>query len=108
MATDDSMETTAASTILLGSKPGYDADIVKRLRDAGAVILGKANMAEFAGWTPFVKSGNWSPRGGQCKGAYREDMEAGVSSCGSAVATALGLCFASIGTEVGCNHYSES
>lgn len=95
------MEATAGSIALLGSKPSQEASIITRLRAAGAIILGKANMSEWSGCRAGNASGKgWSPRGGQCTSPYHPNMLAAGSSTGSAVSTALGLTFAALGTEV--------
>ncbi|KAK3362182.1 amidase signature domain-containing protein [Lasiosphaeria ovina] len=95
----DGTESTAGSYVLLGSKPRKEADIVERLRVAGAVILGKANLAEFSGFRSTNGSTGWSPRGGQVTGPYYENQKVSGSSSGSGVAVSLGLCAASIGTQ---------
>jgi len=100
IATKDDMETTAGSHILIGARPGYDAPAVAKLREAGAVILGKANLSAWAKFGPGDVPSGWSPRGGNTFGAVCENMRPGGSSSGSAVAVALGLCFASLGNDV--------
>lgn len=95
------MEATAGSIALLGAKPSQEASIITRLRAAGAILLGKANMSEWSGCRAGNESGKgWSPRGGQCTSPYHPKMLAAGSSTGSAVSTALGLTFAALGTEV--------
>lgn len=96
----DGTETTCGSLALAGCKPLEEAAITASLRKAGAIILGKTNMAQWAGFRSTSGCSGWSARGGQTKGVYFPGMKAGGSSSGSAVATALGLCFAAIGTEV--------
>ena len=100
IVTDDGMETTAGSPALLGAKPSGECSVVTKLRNAGAVILGKANLSEWANFRSVNGSSGWSPRAGQTLGTYYPDSQPSGSSSGSAVATALGLCFASLGTEV--------
>jgi amidase len=95
----DATETTCASLALIGAKPAKEAAVVTALRNAGAVILGKANMAEWVGFRSSSGCSGWSPRGGQTMGPYVKGSKASGSSGGCAVATALGLCFAAIGTE---------
>lgn len=95
----DNTETTCGSLALVGAKPWCEAAVVTKLRDAGAIILGKANMAEWVGFRSSSGCSGWSPRGGQTYGPYVKGSKASGSSSGSAVATALGLCFAAIGTE---------
>lgn len=70
MATADKMQTTAGSWALLGSIVPADATIVVRLRKAGAIILGKANLDEWAGMRGSVYSTGYSARGGQCRNPY--------------------------------------
>jgi amidase len=95
----DNTETTCGSLALIGARPPEEATVVTALHDAGAIILGKANMAEWVGFRSTSGCSGWSPRGGQTYGPYIKDSKASGSSSGSAVATALGLCFAAIGTE---------
>lgn len=95
----DSTETTCGSLALVGAKPAQEATVVTALRNAGAVILGKANMAEWVGFRSTSGCSGWSARGGQTCGPFVQGSKASGSSSGSAVATALGLCFAAIGTE---------
>ena len=97
------MQTTAGSLCLLGAKPEREATIVELLRRAGAVLLGKTNLSE---WANFRSAGDnatdgWSARGGQTYGPYLERQNPCGSSSGSAVAAAVGLAAATIGTEVG-------
>ncbi|KAH7094279.1 amidase signature domain-containing protein [Paraphoma chrysanthemicola] len=95
----DGTETTCGSLALEGAKPPKEAAIVTSLRDAGAILLGKANMAEWSGFRSTSGCSGWSPRGGQSKGIFYPGMKASGSSGGCAIAVALGLCFAAIGTE---------
>ena len=95
----DNTETTCGSLALVGTKPRQKAAVVTALHDAGAIILGKANMAEWAGFRSTSDCSGWSARGGQTYGPYVEGSKASSSSSGSAVATALGLCFAAVGIE---------
>lgn len=97
--TADSTHTTAGSLALLGSRPKRDATIADRLRRAGVVPLGKANMSEWAGGMTLVHRAGWSARGGQCRNPYRLDRSPSESSSGTAVAVSVGLCVAGIGTE---------
>lgn len=108
IATGDRQPTTAGSLALEGARARGDATIVKLLRDAGAVILGKANLTEFANMLAIDMPGGYSSLGGQVKNPYvpalTDDrgipvVDPGGSSSGSAVAVAAGLCAASIGTE---------
>jgi amidase len=101
IATNDRMETTAGSLALVGSRVPGDAPLVARLRAAGAVILGKANLAEWAnfrGFAPWDFNG-WTPRGGKTRDPYLLSFDPCGSSSGSAVAAAANLCTAAIGTE---------
>ncbi|KAF8188067.1 amidase signature enzyme [Pholiota molesta] len=91
------MNTTAGSFSLLGSVVPEDAGVVKRLRKAGAVILGKANQAEFAGMRG--QPHGWSGRGGQCTSAYFPNADPCGSSSGSAVAASIGLAAVTLGSE---------
>ncbi|MGE3271274.1 MAG: amidase [Chloroflexota bacterium] len=97
--TADQMETTAGSLALLGSKPAQDATISKLFREAGAILLGKANMSEWANFRSTRSSSGWSGRGRQCRNPYSLDRTPGGSSSGSGVAAAASLCAAAIGTE---------
>jgi amidase len=97
--TADRMETTAGSLALLGSKPAKDASVVGRLREAGAVILGKTNLSEWANFRSSRSTSGWSGRGGQTKNPYALDRNPSGSSSGSAAAVAASLVTVAIGTE---------
>jgi amidase len=97
--TADRMMTTAGSLALVGSIPAKDAFIVKRLREAGAVLLGKTNLSEWANFRSAHSSSGWSGRGGQTKNPYALDRNPCGSSSGSGAAVAASLCAAAIGTE---------
>jgi amidase len=97
--TADRMETTAGSLALVGAKYARDAHVAARLRDAGAVLLGKANMSEWANFRSTHSSSGWSARGGQARNPYALDRTPCGSSSGSASAVAANLCAASVGTE---------
>ncbi|MFK4721116.1 amidase [Bradyrhizobium niftali] len=108
IATGDKQPTTAGSLALEGARAKDDAIIVKLLRDAGAVILGKANLTEFANILAIDMPSGYSSLGGQVKNPYVPTLlddrgipvvDPGGSSSGSAVAVAAGLCTASVGTE---------
>ena len=108
IATGDKQSTTAGSLALEGARAKGDATVVKLLRDAGAVILGKANLTEFANMLAVDMPSGYSSLGGQVKNPYAPTLMddrgipvvlPGGSSSGSAVAVAAGLCAASIGSE---------
>jgi amidase len=99
IATDDRMETTAGSLALVGSRVPRDAPVVARLRSAGAVILGKANLSEWANFRGFAPFNGWSARGGFTYNPYLLSFDPCGSSSGSAVAPAANLCAAAVGTE---------
>ncbi|KAJ7215196.1 amidase signature enzyme [Mycena rebaudengoi] len=94
----EGMNTTAGSFSLLGSIVPEDAGVVKRLRKSGAVILGKANLSEFAHFRGNIASG-WSGRGGQCSNAYFPHADPSGSSSGSGVAASIGLAAVTLGSE---------
>lgn len=97
--TADRMMTTAGSLALVGAKPARDAFVAKKLRDAGAVILGKTNLSEWANFRSTKSSSGWSGRGGQTRNPYALDRNPCGSSSGSGVAIAANLGAAAIGTE---------
>ncbi|KAL3487356.1 amidase signature domain-containing protein [Aspergillus germanicus] len=99
IGTDDGMETAAGSYALVGSKVRADATVVRKLRDNGAIILGKTSMSEWANTRSRRLSNGWNARGGQTYAAYHDQQDPLGSSSGSAVATDLSLTFASLGTE---------
>jgi amidase len=102
IATDDRMDTTAGSLALRGSRVPADAALVASLRRAGAVILGKANLSEWANFRGFIPAGfpnGWSARGGFTRNPYVLDWDPCGSSSGSAVAAAANLCSATVGSE---------
>ncbi|MCJ1431876.1 hypothetical protein MMC27_001232 [Xylographa pallens] len=101
IATNDKMNNTAGSVCLLGARTLEEASIITKLRKAGAIILGKANLDEWAGFRSdfHTTSLGWSGYGGQGRGAYRQDQDPGGSSSGSAVAVSIGLAAAALGTE---------
>ncbi len=98
--TADRMKTTAGSLALADAPvPGRDAYIVRRLREEGAVILGKTNLSEWANFRSTRSTSGWSGRGGQTRNPYTLDRSPSGSSSGSAVAVAANLCAVAVGTE---------
>lgn len=97
--THDQMETTAGSRALTGSHPLKDSEVARRLREAGAVIIGKANLSEWANFRGNLSSSGWSGIGGQTKNPYILDRNPCGSSSGSGVAVSANLCMIAIGTE---------
>src|SRR5205085_5785207 len=95
----DKMMTTAGSLALAGVKPMQDAFVARKLREAGAVILGKTNLSEWANFRSTKSSSGWSGRGGQTKNPYALDRNPSGSSSGSGAAASANLCAAAIGTE---------
>lgn len=98
--TADKMQTTAGSLALEGNIAPQDAFLVQKLRDAGAVLLGKTNMSEWGYMRSSRGCSGWSSRGGQVRNPYVLDRSPLGSSSGSAVAVAANLCMAAIGAEV--------
>lgn len=99
IASKDQMETTAGSWALLGSVVPRDSFVVHRLREAGAVLLGKAALSEWADMRSSLYSEGYSPRGGQSRSPYNLTVNPGGSSSGSAIAVAANMCSFSLGTE---------
>jgi len=99
IATHDRMTTTAGSLALEGSIPPEDSGVARRLREAGAVLLGKANLSEWANYRSSRSSSGWSGRGGQCRNPYVLDRNPCGSSSGSGAAASASLCAAAVGTE---------
>ena len=97
--THDKMATTGGSKALMNSYPLKDSYIAKQLRDAGAVIIGKANLSEWANFRGQLSTSGWSGAGGQTKNPYVLDRNPCGSSSGSAVAVAANLTMLAIGTE---------
>jgi amidase len=97
--TGDRMATSAGSLALAGHRATADSHVVRRLRAAGAVVLGKTNLSEWANFRSTRSSSGWSSRGGQTRNPYDTARTPGGSSSGSAVALAAGFCAVAIGTE---------
>jgi amidase len=97
--TADQQQTTAGSLALAGHKAGQDAFIVQKLRAAGAIVLGKTNLSEWANFRSTRSTSGWSSRGGQTKNPYILDRTPSGSSSGSGAAAAANFCALAIGTE---------
>jgi amidase len=99
IATADRMQTTAGSLALLGVRPPRDAFVVRKLVEAGVIILGKTNLSEWANFRSSRSVSGWSARGGQTRNPYALDRNPSGSSSGSAVAAAASSCAGAVGTE---------
>jgi amidase len=99
IATGDRMMTTAGSLALAGMTAPRDAVVAERLRAAGAVILGKTNLSEWANFRANQSSSGWSGRGGQCRNPYALDRNPCGSSSGTGAAIAASLAAVGVGTE---------
>jgi amidase len=108
IATADGMATTAGSLALDGVRADRDAHLVKRLRDAGAVVLGKTNLSEWANLRSTRSTSGWSGRGGLTRNPHALDRNTSGSSSGSAVAAAAGYAPMTIGTETNGSIVSPS
>jgi amidase len=97
--TADRMMTTAGSLALSGSIAPRDSFVAQRLREAGAVILGKTNLSEWANYRSSHSTSGWSGRGGQTRNPYSLDRTPCGSSSGSGAAAAANLCAVAVGTE---------
>ena len=97
--TADKMMTTAGSLALAGTPAPKDAALVTRLRQAGAILLGKTNLSEWANYRSSHSTSGWSGRGGQTRNPYCLDRNPSGSSSGSGAAVAASLCAAAVGTE---------
>jgi len=97
--THDRMTTTAGSLALQGSIPPRDSFVAEQLRRAGAVLLGKSNLSEWANFRGSLSTSGWSGRGGQTRNPYALDRNPSGSSSGSAVGVSANLCAAAVGTE---------
>lgn len=99
IATADKMQTTAGSLALIGSVPPKDAAVAAQLRAAGAVILGKSNLSEWANLRSSHSTSGWSGRGGLTRNPYALDRNPSGSSSGSGTAVASNLCAVAVGSE---------
>jgi len=99
IATADRMSTTAGSLALEGCTPSRDSEVAHCLREAGAILLGKTNLSEWANFRSSHASSGWSGRGGQCRNPYALDRNPCGSSSGSGAATSANLAAVSLGTE---------
>lgn len=97
--TADRMMTTAGSLALAGNYAAQDSTVARKLREAGAVILGKTNLSEWANFRSTHSVSGWSSRGGQTRNPYALDRNPCGSSSGSGAAVAANLCAAAVGTE---------
>ena len=97
--TADRMQTTAGSLALAGSHPTQDSFVARKLREAGAVILGKTNLSEWANIRSSHSTSGWSGRGGLTRNPYALDRNPCGSSSGSGAAVSSNLCAAAVGTE---------
>ncbi|HZQ21122.1 MAG TPA: amidase [Terriglobales bacterium] len=97
--TADRMQTTAGSLALVGSKPAEDSYVARKLREAGAVILGKTNLSEWANIRSTHSTSGWSGRGGLTKNPYALDRNPCGSSSGSGAGVSANLCAVAVGTE---------
>ena len=108
IGTDDNMETTAGSWALLGNRVPRDAYVVKKLREAGAVLFGKATLSEWADMRSNNYSEGYSARGGYCRSAYNLTVNPGGSSSGSGVGVGANAIAFSLGTETDGSGMSQS
>ncbi|KAF3002257.1 hypothetical protein E8E14_007338 [Neopestalotiopsis sp. 37M] len=99
IATNDSQPNTAGSYALVGAQVPSDSTVAAKLRQAGAVLLGKANLSQWANWRSDNTSNGWTADGGQTEAAYYPHQDPSGSSSGSGVSSALGLALAALGTE---------
>jgi amidase len=97
--TADKMQSAAGSLALVGSPATQDATVAARLRKAGAIILGKANLSEWANFRSFRSSSGWSGRGGQCKNPFAPARNPCGSSSGSAASVSANFTAVALGTE---------
>jgi amidase len=97
--TADKMATTAGSLALVGARPPEDSFVVKQLHKAGAIVLGKTNLSEWANIRSNYSTSGWSGRGGLTRNPYALDRNPCGSSSGSGAAVAANLCAVAVGTE---------
>lgn len=97
--TADKMQTTAGSLAMVGNIASKDAFVVKKLRESGAIIIGKTNLSEWANFRSTQSCSGWSSRGGQTKNPYILDHNPCGSSAGSGTAVSANLCVVAVGTE---------
>jgi amidase len=95
----DKMQTTAGSLAMVGNVAKEDAFVLKKLREAGAVLLGKTNLSEWANFRSTRSTSGWSSRGGQTRNPYILDRSPCGSSSGSGAAVSANLCAVAVGTE---------
>ncbi|KAK5696223.1 hypothetical protein LTR17_024391 [Elasticomyces elasticus] len=108
IATDDQMNNTAGSWSLRGSKVPRDSTMAAKLRKAGAILLGKTNLSQWANYRSDNTSNGWSAYGGQTYAAYYPGQDPSGSSSGSGVSSAIGLALAALGTETSGSILSPS
>ena len=101
IGTADKLQTTAGSLALEHWSPAQDSFIAGKLRAAGAIILGKSNMSEWAGGRGLGRIGGWSGAGGQCRNPYVLDRSPQGSSSGSGVGLSANFCMGAVGTDTG-------
>lgn len=108
IATHDKMNNTAGSYALLGAKVPEDSTIATKLRKAGAIILGKANLSQWANFRSDNTSNGWTAIGGQAIGPYYPGQDPSGSSSGSGISSAIGLAWACLGSETAGSIVSPS
>lgn len=108
IATNDQMSNTAGSFALYGAKVPRDSTLASKLRAAGVVILGKANLSQWANFRSHNSTNGWSAYGGQTFGVYYPEQDPSGSSSGSGVVSAIGLAFAALGSETSGSILSPS
>jgi len=99
ISTSDRMTTTAGSLALEGCSPAADSEVARRLRAAGAILLGKTNLSEWANFRSTHSTSGWSGRGGQCRNPYALDRNPSGSSSGSGAAASASYAAAAVGSE---------